>query len=421
MQPPEYRHCGPDDRLALTAVNAGAASSGNVSSNPKKGERTVHLADITIFYAAQGGGVSTYLAAKANWLARRSRITHSIVAPAQHNRAAALHDLHFVQIPSVPIPGNSSYRMPLSPAVCAAVLRRLQPDLIEAGDPYQSAWAALRIKRESNIPVVAFYHSDLPQLAGQRFGANAQALATRYVSHLYRQFDLVLAPSETILRRLQAMGVERVLQQPLGVNTRIFSPCCRDLQLRAQLGLPLDTHLLVYAGRFTREKRLPLLIQAVQRLGRPYHLLLVGGGEQLPASASYTCLPFQNGSPRLARLLASCDLLVHAGDSETFGLVVLEAMACGIPVLGVAAGGVGELVDAETGLLVPPNDAALLAAGIDTLFRQDLAALGANARRRMVEKYDWDIIVPQLITHYGGLLASPQRAELEASAAYATE
>ncbi len=89
MQSPEYRYCGPDDRLALTAVNAEPASSGNVSFNPKKGERTVHLADITIFYAAQGGGVSTYLAAKANWLARRSRITHSIVAPAQHNRASA--------------------------------------------------------------------------------------------------------------------------------------------------------------------------------------------------------------------------------------------------------------------------------------------------------------------------------------------
>lgn len=370
-----------------------------------------------MFYAAQGGGVSTYLAAKANWLAQRSRITHSIVAPAQENRA----DLHFVRVPSVSIPGNCSYRMPLSPGVGASVLRRLQPDLIEVGDPYQSAWAALRIKNESNIPVVAFYHSDLPQLIGQRFGARAQALATRYVSHLYRQFDLVLAPSEIMLRRLQAMGLERVLQQPLGVDTGIFAPRCRDPQLRAQLGLAADSRLLVYAGRFTREKKLPLLIDAVERLGPPYHLILIGGGEQLPHSPHYTCLPFQNGPSRLARLLASCDLLVHAGDSETFGLVVLEAMACGIPVLGVAAGGVRELIDADTGLLVPPDNAALLATGIEALFQRDLPALGANARRKMVEKYDWDIIVPQLITRYAGLLASHQRAELEAGAAYATE
>jgi alpha-1,6-mannosyltransferase len=386
----------------------------------------VHLVDITMFYAAQGGGVSTYLAAKAKWLNGRSRIIHSIVAPAQTNRANAdetdySQELNYVRVPSFPIPGNSGYRMPLSPAIGAGVLRRLQPDLIEVGDPYQSAWAALRIKHESDIPVVAFYHSDLPQLAGQRFGANAQALATRYLTHLYRQCDLVLAPSGVMLQRLQAMGLRHVLHQPLGVDTKIFSPRCRDWQLRTRLGLGPDSRLLVYAGRFTREKKLPLLIQAVELLGAPYHLLLVGGGEQLPYSPHYTCLPFQNGPAQLARLLASCDLLVHAGDSETFGLVVLEAMACGIPVLGVAAGGVGELVDADTGMLVAPNDAALLAEGICALFEQDLPALGANARRKMLEKYDWDIIVPQLITHYAGLLASHQRAELEAGAAYATE
>ncbi|MGB6055612.1 MAG: glycosyltransferase family 1 protein [Burkholderiaceae bacterium] len=382
----------------------------------------MHLVDITMFYAAQGGGVSTYLAAKAHWLAQRSRISHTIVAPARSGGAA--HDppnAHFVQMPSLAIPGSPSYRMPRSPGAAAAVLRRLQPDLIEAGDPYQSAWAALRIKRETGIPVVAFYHSDLPQLVGQRLGASAQALATRYLQQLYRQVDLVLAPSEVMARRLRAMGLRRVRRQPLGVDTGVFTPQRRDQQLRARLGLAPDARLLVYAGRFTREKKLPLLIAAVEKLGRPYHLLLVGGGERLPHSPHYTCLPFQDGPARLAHILASCDLLVHAGDCETFGLVVLEAMACGLPVLGVAAGGVRELVDANTGLLVPPNDAAALADGVATLFARELPALGANARRKMVEQYDWDIIVPQLIARYAGLLASPQRAELEAGAAYATE
>lgn len=377
----------------------------------------MHLVDITMFYAAQGGGVSTYLAAKANWLAQRTRIIHSIVAPLQPSRAG----LHFVRMPSLPIPGNSSFRMPLSPGVGASVLRRLEPDLIEVGDPYQSAWAALRIKREMNIPVVAFYHSDLPQLVGQRFGTGARTLATRYLANLYRQFDLVLAPSQAMLCRLQEMGLERVRQQPLGVDTKAFSPRCRDPQLRAQLGLTPDSRLLVYAGRFTREKKLPLLIEAVAQLGPPYHLILIGGGEQLPHAPHFTCLSFQDGASRLARLIASCDLLVHAGDAETFGLVVLEAMACGIPVLGVAAGGVRELVDETTGLLVAPDSAAALADGIRHLFAQDLPALGVNARRKMVEKYDWDIILPQLIGHYAGLLAARQRAELEAGAIYATE
>lgn len=370
-----------------------------------------------MFYAAQGGGVSTYLAAKANWLAQRTGIVHSIVAPARKEHS----ELSFVQIPSVLIPGGDSYRMPLSVGVAAKVLRRLQPDLIEVGDPYQSAWAALRIKRELKIPVVAFYHSDLPQLVLQRFGSRAQALATRYVAHLYQQFDLVLAPSEIMVQRLHAMGVQRVQRQPLGVDTRIFAPACRDVRLRAQLGLAPDARLLVYAGRFTREKKLPLLMDAVARLGPPYHLLLVGGGEQLSRAPHYTCLPFQCDQPSLARLLASCDLLVHAGDSETFGLVVLEAMACGLPVLGVARGGVAELVDSATGLLVPPDNAAFLAEGIHFLFEHDLAALGRNARRKVQQKYDWDIIVPQLITRYASLMAWRKRVELEPGAAYVIE
>lgn len=377
----------------------------------------MHLVDITMFYAAQGGGVSTYLAAKAHWLAQRTRIVHSIVAPACKEHS----ELSFVQVPSLLIPGSDSYRMPLSVGVAAKVLRQLQPDLIEVGDPYQSAWAALRIKRERNVPVVAFYHSDLPQLVLQRFGSRAQAVAMRYVAHLYQQFDLVLAPSEVMVQRLHAMGVERVQRQPLGVNTHVFAPAGKDAQLRTRLGLPGDTRLLVYAGRFTREKKLPLLMEAVARLGPPYHLLLIGGGEQLPSASHYTCLPFQSDQASLARLLASCDLLVHAGDSETFGLVILEAMACGLPVLGVARGGVAELVDSATGLLVPPDNAAFLAEGIRFLFERDLATLGRNARRKMVQKYDWDIIVPRLITRYAGLMAWRKRVELEAGVAYVIE
>jgi alpha-1,6-mannosyltransferase len=311
--------------------------------------------------------------------------------------------------------------MPLSVGVAARVLRRLQPDLIEVGDPYQCAWAALRIKHEQNVPLVAFYHSDLPQLAAERFGRHAGDLAARYVRHLYRQFDLVLTPSEVTVQRLRALGLQRVARQPLGVDTRLFTPQRKDCDLRAQLGLAPDTRLLVYAGRFTREKKLPLLMQAVARLGTPYHLLLIGGGEQLPCAPHYTCLPFQRAAGDLARLLASCDLLVHAGDAETFGLVVLEAMACGLPVLGVNGGGVRELVDVDTGLLVPPDSAAALAEGIASLFQCDLARLGANARRKVLQKYDWDIIVPQLISCYAGLMVSHKRAELEAGAAYVVE
>jgi len=98
-------------------------------------------------------------------------------------------------------------------------------------------------------------------------------------------------------------------------------------------------------------------------------------------------------------------------------------MACGLPVVGTSAGGVGELVCEQTGVLVPPDSASALSEGIDAIFHQDLAQLGTNARRIASTEYAWDRIVPQLLHRYAGLLATKQRQELEAEAgiAYGTK
>jgi alpha-1,6-mannosyltransferase len=378
----------------------------------------VRLVDITMFYPAETGGVATYIAAKARWLSCHTRIDHSVVSPVAGRDSS---ESTFIGIPSVPIPYSRGYRLPLSVGVAARVLRRLQPDLIEVGDPYQLAWAALRVRRQLNVPVVGFYHSDLPLLVGQRFGRAARTIATRYVSDLYRRFDLVLAPSQVVVDRLDELGIHRVRRQPLGVDTAVYSPATRDHRLRARLGLPDATRLVIYAGRFTREKKLPVLVEAVKRLGDPYHLLLVGSGDAITGSRHVSCLPFQRDTRALSQLISSCDMLVHPGDQETFGLVVLEAMACGVPVLGVQAGGVAELVKPDTGMLVKPDSPAAMAEGIEALYQKDLATLGANARRKVMQHYDWNIVIPQLIAQYGNLFAAQQRAELEAGRDFAID
>ena len=191
--------------------------------------------------------------------------------------------------------------------------------------------------------------------------------------------------------------------------------------MRARLGLAPETRLLVYAGRFTHEKKLPLLIDAVHALGRPYHLLLIGSGDAVLRSPQITSLPFQKEPRILAGLIGGCDLLVHPGDQETFGLVVLEAMACGIPVLGVDAGGIAELIDWHTGLLVAPGSSKALAQGIEMLFACDMGMLGRQARASVVARYDWGRILPQIMSHYGCLFTGQQRAELAARVAHACE
>jgi alpha-1,6-mannosyltransferase len=104
--------------------------------------------------------------------------------------------------------------------------------------------------------------------------------------------------------------------------------------------------------------------------------------------------------------MLSCDVLVHPGLQETFGLVVLEAMACGLPVVGMASGGVAELVDDKTGILVKPGSMEDLAQGIRHVYKKGIAELGRNARRKVVQQYDWDHIMPQLMAQYVSLIAS---------------
>jgi alpha-1,6-mannosyltransferase len=376
----------------------------------------MHLVDITMFYAPEGGGVSTYLNAKARWLARHSRVRHTILSPnvPSRGRAPAL-----VRMPGASLPGIHGYRMPLSVAGPVRQLLAVQPDLVEAGDAGHCAWAALRMQQRHGVPAVAFYHSDLPRLVEHRLGRLSAAAVRKYLAHLYRQFDMVLAPSRLMVQQLGDMGVTDVLHQPLGIDSSVFRPGRRVDTLRQHLKLQPNARLLVYAGRFTPEKKLGVLIEAVRKLGRPYHLVLIGGGTEMPRFPQITYVPFKRDQRQLARLLASCDMLVHPGDCETFGLIVLEAMACGLPVVGTAGGGVAELVDEQTGILAQPNSAASLAEAIDTIYSRDLAQLGVNARRKAAEHFDWNQILPQLLMRYGSLLAGGERAALALEGIYA--
>jgi len=362
----------------------------------------MHLVDLTMFYAAEGGGVSTYLNAKSRWLARHAPMRHTILSPNVDPGESGGH----LRVPGVALPGFHGYRMPLSVAAIARRLRQLQPDLVEAGDAGHCAWAALRVRDRLRIPAVAFYHSDLPRLVENRFGAHAAHPTRRYLFRLYNQFDLVLAPSQLMVEQLHAMGVHGALHQPLGIDCTIFHPARRDAGLRAELGLAPGVRLLVYAGRFTADKKLDVLLAALDRLGPGYHLLMVGG-DVAPGMARprLSWLPFQRDQYALARILASCDLLVHPGDCETLGLIVLEAMGCALPVVATSSGGVAELVDPQVGLLARPNCPASLAAAIHEISRRDLAALGANARRKVERNFAWDQVFAQLMTRYAALLA----------------
>jgi alpha-1,6-mannosyltransferase len=375
----------------------------------------MHLVDTTLFFSPTSGGVKRYLTAKHAWLHAHTAWQHSIVVPGPHEHVER-GGISSVRAPR--LPGTFNYRLPLNPRRWAQVLDQLDPDLIEVGDAFHPAWCGVRIAQRRGIAVAAFYHSNLPQLIGHRLGALSERAVERYVRWLYARVDAVFAPSRVMCDYLRSIGVSHAIYQPLGVDAEIFDPKRRSAHLRASLGLPADTRLLVYAGRFAGEKNLPVLLHAFALLGAPYHLLLIGGERAARPTPNVTLMPYRTDSVELARWIASADALVHAGTRETFGLVILEAMACARPVVAVRAGAFPELVDASVGLLAEPDSARSMAEAIVALYERDLEAVGVAARARVLRRFTWAHSFQGQIGAYASLAAAhplpaPARSAIE--------
>lgn len=368
--------------------------------------RPARLIDTTMLYAPRSGGVKRYLTAKRAWFtANRPRVRHVLVAPGPKDA----YDGHGkVSIYAAPLPFGDGYRWPISKVAWMDRLIRQRPTLIEAGDVYTPGLAALKAGERLGVPVIGFCHTDLGALAALHIGEWAEKPVRKHWATIYSEFDQVLAPSRYIAQRLAEAGVERPIALPLGVDVDAFSPARGDRDaLRRQLGLSPDKRLLVFAGRPAREKRLDVLVEAVEELGDPYVLLLVGAGTGAPPSERVICLPYQRDPASLARVLAGCDAFVHANDAEPFGLIVLEAMACGLPVVGIDSGGVAESVDESVGQLADRSTGPALAEAIEALFARDRDALGVAARERAVRVHGWDSVFGKLARIYERISGHP--------------
>ncbi|HET7526999.1 MAG TPA: glycosyltransferase, partial [Burkholderiaceae bacterium] len=321
-----------------------------------------------------------------------------------------------------PLPGSGGYRVPWRRQAAARLIAAQQPDVIEAGDPYRLAWAALDAARACAVPAVLFCHSDVAKLAVhaiERWGAigpdatHSLALGAgerigRYLARLCEAFDLVLAPSRSLQRRLIESGVRHALYQPLGVDTAVFHPGARDERWRAAQRLPADARVLLYAGRFAPEKNLPQLAAAIERLGPRYHLLALGSGPTPPCGQRVRILDFEPHPARVARAMASVDGFVHAGDQETCGLAVLEAMACGTPVAVRRAGGLAEAVDAGCGIAVDDGRPERWAAAIEALCATDPHMIASALHK--ARRHDWSRVLAKLQQRYARAIGQRRAA-----------
>ncbi len=366
------------------------------------------LVDTTMMYAPRSGGVKRYLSAKRAWLDQhRPDVRHTLVVPGAQTR---IDGPGMVTVAAARLPFGDGYRMPASLTKWETVLRCLEPDIIEAGDVFVPGHAALEAGEALGVPVVGFCHTDAAALAALHLGDWAEAPAYNFWAAAYQRFDHVVAPSRHTAGKLIEAGVKRVSVQALGVDTDLFHPARADrARLLRRLGLAADTRLLVFAGRPAREKNVEAMIDAVELLGGSYRLLLVGAGRDARYSPQVIGLDFERDPQKLATLIASCDAFLHANEQEIFGLVVLEALAAGLPVVGPRKGGVGELIDETVGQRADTADASGLAAAIEALFARDLPALAQAARRRAESRHSWNFTFEGLMRIYSRLVADSRR------------
>ncbi|HVO55774.1 MAG TPA: glycosyltransferase [Solirubrobacterales bacterium] len=292
-------------------------------------------------------------------------------------------------------------------------------DLVHVTAPGPAGVAATLLSRITGVPLIASYHTELAAYAGMRSGdAGIEALTRIALGAFYGAPGHVLSPSLSADDSLVALGTERgrIGRWERGVDLERFDPAKADRQ-----AYPGEIKVL-YAGRLTREKGVDLLAESFLRAHRSdprLHLLLAGGGpeedelrEKLGESATF--LGWLGGED-LARAYASADVFLFASSTDTYGQVIVEAAASGLPVVAVAEGGPAALVEnRHTGFLCRPDAdhlaGALLQLAAAPLLRRQLGSAAAAAARRRT----WERSLDQLGAGYGhaleGAEAMPQQA-----------
>ncbi|HUA74466.1 MAG TPA: glycosyltransferase [Solirubrobacteraceae bacterium] len=304
-------------------------------------------------------------------------------------------------------------------------------DLIHVCSPGPVGIVGALVSRGLGVPLLGSYHTELTAYAGLRSGEERVAAAMALgVRTFYGACDLVLSPSPATDANLQEIGVgpEKVARWDRGVDTARFDPRLREAGL-AELAArgeakPEGALDVLYAGRITREKGADLLAESFLRARERdprLRLVLVGGGpeqERLRERVGEAAV-FRGwlGGEELARAYACADVFLFPSRTDTFGQVVLEAQASGLPVVAVAEGGPLSLIDHRaSGLLCAPEADALADAMIELSNAPALRERLARGGLAAVRERTWERAMERLGDGYRRVLGTGESARLARAA-----
>jgi glycosyltransferase involved in cell wall biosynthesis len=261
--------------------------------------------------------------------------------------------------------------------------------------------------RRRGIPVIANYQTDLPGYARLHYGLKVIApMIDRWLRFIHNRSHLNLVPTDFTLHELRAQGYHRLRVWSRGVDGERFNPAHRSDAMRQRLlnGRDPNSLICLFVGRVAPEKRIDLLLDVARLPG--VALTVIGDGaarhdlEALFAGTDTHFAGYMVGD-ELAEAYASSDVFTFAGSNETFGQVVHEGMAAGLPVVVINQGGVTDLIEHGVNGFLCEADPAAFAEAVKKLrddpeTRQKMG----RASRQIAEQHPWDAIMAQLEDHY---------------------
>ena len=316
-------------------------------------------------------------------------------------------------VPGMPFPLYPELKLALPRLGTKAVIEEFNPDLIHIVNPAVLGLGGLYYAKLMAVPVVASYHTHLPQYIHHYGLGSLEGVLWELLKALHNQAQLNLCTSTAMVQELMDHGIERVDLWQRGVDTEMFQPHLASSQMRSRLsqGHP-DSPLLLYVGRVSAEKEIERIKPVLEAIPQ-CRLAIVGNGphrEALEAHFADTPTHFVGylQGLELAAAFASADAFVFPSRTETLGLVLLEAMAAGCPVVAARSGGIPDIVtDGVNGYLFEPGDPHGAIAATQRLLsaKEEREVLRRNARLE-AERWGWAAATYQLRNYYQSVIYS---------------
>ncbi len=317
-------------------------------------------------------------------------------------------------ISGFPLPMYPELKLALPRPAIGDVLEEFNPDIIHVVNPAVLGLAGIIHSKINNIPLVASYHTHLPQYL-QHYGLGMlEGLLWELLKAGHNQAALNLCTSTAMMQELTSHGIERVDLWQRGVDTELFHPSLASEQMRQQLSQNHpQSPLLLYVGRLSAEKEIERIKPILEAIPEA-RLALVGDGphrealEKHFAQTNTYFVGYLTGTD-LGSAFASADAFIFPSRTETLGLVLLEAMAAGCPVVAARSGGIPDIVtDGVNGYLFEPksDDAGAIAATLRLLEKKEEREVIRQNAREEAERWGWSAATRQLQTFYQGIVSS---------------